>query len=77
MNTVVMPALGWNVLADYTRWTAAGYDLTAAMKKVHIDFWQDSLFTVKVGYDWIDPNQHVVEVSSFNAISFCSRHNVL
>lgn len=70
----MIPALGWHMLAERTRWTASGYDLTAAMKKVHIDFWQDSLFAASVSTDRVDTTQNVVEVADLS--SSCSTHTL-
>lgn len=64
INQVLKPAGGWQAIPNVTRWDSATYQLTAAMKKVHVDFWKDALFHVRIGPDWVDYTKHVVEVKA-------------
>lgn len=60
INQIMAPAGGWQAIGTMDERT---YSITAAMKKVHIDFWQNALFQVSVGPDWIDQKRNVVQVS--------------
>lgn len=62
IDEVVKPAGGWQAISTITGWSTDGYDTNAAMKKVHIDFWLSSLFSVTVSPDWVDQKKNVLEV---------------
>lgn len=59
VEKMVTPAGGWQAIGTMNE---ATYDITNALKKVHIDFWLRSLFTVRVAADWNDPRRHIIEV---------------
>lgn len=59
LDQILTPSGGWNAIGT---WNEATYSLTDAIKKVHIDYWRNSLFTVHVGTDWEDPKRNVLEV---------------
>lgn len=59
LDQILTPSGGWQAIGT---WNEATYDLTEALKKVHIDFWRTSLFTVRVGPDWEDYKRNVLEV---------------
>lgn len=60
INNILTPSGGWQALGSFNE---ATYDLTNAMKKVHIDFYQNALFKIQIGNDWVNRDKHVVEVS--------------
>jgi len=63
IDQILTPAGGWNVLTP--NWDPTGYDLTRALKKVHVDYWKDALFTVTIRGDWLDAKKNAINVSLF------------
>lgn len=66
VNQVLRPAYGWNVIPSISGYDAPTYDISTAMKKVHVDFMVTSLFNVKIGTDWNDYTKNVIEVSNLH-----------
>lgn len=64
IDNVLKEAKGWNVIASRTFWDANDYDLTTVMKKVHIDFWMDSLFRVTITPDRLDSSINAIQVGN-------------
>ena len=63
------PAGGWFALGTAQE---NSYNITNAMKKVHVDFWLDALFHVSVGPDWIYPRQNTIEVKNIFWVGYVS-----
>ena len=60
VDKILKPAGGWKALG--TGWNENTYNLTAAMKSVHIDFWRDALFRIHVGTDMKSPTRNTIQV---------------
>ena len=59
LDQVVDKAGGWWMLDTLD---TDNYDLQAALKKTHVDFWSDVLFHFRVATDWFDTSKRVIEV---------------
>ena len=59
IDQIVAPTGGWQVLGDFDE---ASYDITQAMKKVHVDFYQNSIFSARITPDPLNSRRNVIQV---------------
>ena len=60
IDKVVQPLGGWDVLNTFN---PTNFNFQTNLQKTSIDFWTASLFTFRVGTDWYNPSNRVIEVS--------------
>ena len=59
IDKVVQPLGGWDVVNTFN---PTNFNFQTNMQKTSIDFWTAALFTFRVGVDWLNPSNRVIEV---------------